>query len=619
MLKLDQFHDEKAMVEALLGDEAAPGRAEAILARAALLACDPLTVLLHQTKRDQDVIFQRAATLFGLRFVEDIAPFIVPFPDEANVDAFAELMTVKGRMGGREVLFAAPGLSQFRALATFAGRIVITSPRNLTAAIARVNADRLIDESIQRTIRQYPNCCANTESRRSYRLGLVIAILAVILAALFAPMPIQLALLPLLSAVLILPSLFRLWAAISAGQNVPMAAGELLTDEALPVYTALVPLRDEAHMVPQLARALSRLDYPAEKLDIKFVVESASPRTIAAVQRYLADARFSLVIVPPRPPHTKPKALNFALPLARGAYVTVFDAEDVPDRLQLRKAATLFARHPDIACLQAHLLVTNGGTNWIARLFAAEYAGHFGVLLPAIARLGLPMPLGGTSNHFDIAILRDAGGWDAFNVTEDADLGIRLARLGHRIETFDSYTSEESTTTVGAWLRQRGRWMKGWMQTLIVHNAYPGRLVKDLGWRRVIAFEIMVGGMVLSISVHGFLLIATLLQLPGEFGLGAPRLALSASLCILLAGYVGAVVVSAVGLARIGRMELWPSLLCLPLYWMFAWVATIHAAIELIHRPHHWAKTQHHGLHELNSPIRQPEELALRMQAADTA
>jgi cellulose synthase/poly-beta-1,6-N-acetylglucosamine synthase-like glycosyltransferase len=244
------------------------------------------------------------------------------------------------------------------------------------------------------------------------------------------------------------------------------------------------------------------------------VVEEASPRTIAAVQRYLVDARFSLVIVPPRPPHTKPKALNFALPLARGAFVAVFDAEDVPERLQLRKAATIFARHPEIVCLQAHLLVTNGGTNWIARLFAAEYAGHFGVLLPTIARLGLPMPLGGTSNHFVIATLRNAGGWDAFNVTEDADLGIRLARLGHRIETFDSYTSEESTTTVGAWLRQRGRCMKGWMQTLIVHNAFPRRLFADLGWRGVIAFEIMVGGMVLSISIHGFLLIATLAQLP---------------------------------------------------------------------------------------------------------
>ncbi len=318
---------------------------------------------------------------------------------------------------------------------------------------------------------------------------------------------------------------------------------------------------------------------------------------MTAVQRYLGDARFSLVVVPRRAPHTKPKALNFALPMARGDYVTVFDAEDVPERQQLRKAATLFRRNADIVCLQAHLLVTNGGTNWVSRMFAAEYAGHFGVLLPAIARVGLPLPLGGTSNHFRVDLLRQAGGWDAFNVTEDADLGIRFGRLGHRIAAFDSYTSEESTTTVGAWLKQRGRWMKGWMQTLIVHNAYPRRLLADLGWRGALAFEIMVGGMVLSISVHGLLLVATLVHLVDDILRdGAPGPLLIANLGILLAGYLGAVLVSLIGLARIGRRDLWASLAFLPFYWLLAWLATVQAAIELIFRPHHWAKTHHTGL-----------------------
>jgi glycosyltransferase XagB len=597
MRQLDQFQAEKAILEAILEDETAPERAEATLARAEELDCDPLAVLLHRSMLDQDVILRRTAALFGLRYVGDITPFVTPFAPDANVDAFAGLSSVKGRMRGADVLFVAPRLRQLPALAARGERIVLTSPRGLIAAITKVNADRLLDESIQRTIRQYPNCCANTELRKSHRLGLVLSIVAVILAALFAPMPVQLALLPLLTLVLISPSLLRLWAAVTARENVPLPAGELLEDSDLPIYTVLVPLRDEAHMVPQMAQALRRLDYPAERLDIKFVVESTSPRTISAVQRHLKDARFSLVVVPRRPPHTKPKALNFALPLARGDYVTVFDAEDVPERMQLRKSATLFARNPDIACLQAHLLVTNGGTNWIARLFAAEYAGHFGVLLPAIARLGLPVPLGGTSNHFRREILQQSGGWDAFNVTEDADLGIRLGRLGHRIATFDSYTSEESTTTVGAWLRQRGRWMKGWMQTLIVHNANPGRLLADLGWRGVVAFQIMVGSMVLSISIHGILLGSTLVQTAAEIMRnGAPALAHWISLGILLVGYLGAVLVSMIGLVRIGRRDLWPSLLFLPFYWMLAWLATVHAAIELIYRPHHWAKTHHSGL-----------------------
>lgn len=618
MRQLDQFHTEKAILEAILDDEATPGRAEAILQRAALLQCDPLTVLVHSFRRDQDVIYQRLATLLELRFVDDISPFIKPFPTNANIDALASLHSVRGEIAGEEVLFVAPRMGQLAALQARGKRIVLTSPRNLTAALAKVNADWLVGDSIQRTVRQSRDCSANIELPKTYRLALVLLILGIIVATLFAPPTLRLALFPILTIALAAPSLFRIWAAITAPKNVPLTAGPLLEDEDLPVYTVLVPMRDEANMVPQMVRALRRLDYPREKLDIKFVVESASPRTVAAVQRYLDDARFSLVVVPRHAPHTKPKALNFALPLARGQYVTVFDAEDVPERHQLRKAATLFEARPDIACLQAHLLITNGSTNWIARLFAAEYAGHFGVLLPAIARLGLPMPLGGTSNHFRTDLLREVGGWDAFNVTEDADLGIRLARLGHRIASFDSYTSEESTTTVGAWLRQRGRWMKGWMQTLIVHNAHPKRLLADLGWRGVLAFEILVGGMVLSISVHGVLLGATLAQLAAELLAGvAPSPVMCASLAVLLSGYFGAVLVGIVGLLRVGRPDLIGSLAFLPFYWILAWLATQQAAIELLLQPYHWAKTHHTGLHAHTANA--AEKMVFRPQAAGFA
>ncbi|WP_196259413.1 glycosyltransferase family 2 protein [Pelagibacterium limicola] len=593
-----QFLAEKAILEALLGNDAASGRADAILERAERLDCDPLTVFIHQARRDEDEVYRQVAALLGLAYVEDIAPFILPFSSDANVDALWSLSSVRGRMRGADVLFVAPGLRRLLALAKSAPAVpvVVTSPRNLATALATVNADLLASEAVQRTVRQYPHGNANTELGMRHRYGLVLAIFIVAAAALFAPSNVQTTLFPALATLLVCPSLFRLRAAFTARKTLPLQTDRLLGDEALPVYTVLIPLRDEAHMVPQLAQAMARFDYPAEKLDIKFVVESTSRRTVMAARRYLDDARFSVVVVPRRPPYTKPKALNFALPFARGRHVTVFDAEDVPDRQQLRKAATLFARHPEIACLQAHLLITNADRNWLTRMFAAEYAGHFGVLLPAIARAGLPVPLGGTSNHFRTDILKSIGGWDAFNVTEDADLGIRIGRLGHGVETFASFTSEESPVAIGAWLRQRSRWMKGWMQTVIVHNAHPKRLLDDLGWRGLIAFETLVGGMVLSISIHGLMLAALLVHLTGDLlWRGAPDFPVLASLGVLGIGYAGAILVSAIGLARIGRRDLVGWLVLLPIYWFMMWLATAMAAIELLRSPYSWAKTHHSG------------------------
>jgi cellulose synthase/poly-beta-1,6-N-acetylglucosamine synthase-like glycosyltransferase len=218
------------------------------------------------------------------------------------------------------------------------------------------------------------------------------------------------------------------------------------------------------------------------------VAEQRSLETVRAVRAILGDPRFRLVEVPEGLPHTKPKVLDYALPLVRGTYVVVYDAEDVPDPDQLRLAASRFAADPGIACLQALLVPENGSENALTALFAGEYAGLFSRLLPALARWGLPVPLGGTSNHFRTEALRSPGGWDAFNVTEDADLGVRLARRGLRAETIESRTLEEAPLGYSAWMAQRTRWMKGWMQTFVVHNRAPLRFLREIGWRGFLGF-----------------------------------------------------------------------------------------------------------------------------------
>ncbi len=238
-----------------------------------------------------------------------------------------------------------------------------------------------------------------------------------------------------------------------------------LPDDALPVYTIIAALYREASSVDGLLRTIERLDYPPEKLDVLIAVEADDGDTHSAIAARKNRLPITIVPVPPIGPRTKPKALNAALPFARGTFTVIYDAEDRPEPNQLRRALQAFrAGGKDLACVQARLCIDNSADSWLAQLFTAEYAGQFDVFLPGLAALHLPLPLGGSSNHFYTATLREIGGWDPYNVTEDADLGMRLARFGHRTSVIDSTTYEEAPARFGPWLRQRTRWFKGWMR-----------------------------------------------------------------------------------------------------------------------------------------------------------
>lgn len=247
----------------------------------------------------------------------------------------------------------------------------------------------------------------------------------------------------------------------------PKPLAPLAGDGALPVYTVLVALYRERDIVAQLAGALLRLDWPHSRLDIKLVCEADDIETIGALHALKLPPHFEIVEVPDRAPRTKPKALNYALAGARGDYVVIYDAEDRPHPEQLREAHGHFAAAAeDVVCLQAPLVIGNARESWLSALFSLEYSGLFRRLLPFLGARRQPMPLGGTSNHFRMAVLREVGAWDPYNVTEDADLGMRLFRLGYRAETLTRYTVEDAPIDERVWLGQRSRWFKGWMQTL---------------------------------------------------------------------------------------------------------------------------------------------------------
>ena len=408
---------------------------------------------------------------------------------------------------------------------------------------------------------------------------------------LLAPHFAQVLLLPVTLVLLLVPAAIRLAAVLE-----PLPPAPKLTrppDEQLPVYSVLIPLHHEAGMVPQLFAAMRALDYPPDRLDIKFVVEACSEDTLAAVRERLGEPRFSLLSVPDAAPRTKPKALDFALPLCTGEHVVVFDAEDVPDPDQLWKAAVRFRDAPDVVCLQAHLVIDNSQHNWLTAQFSGEYAGLFAVLLPALARWRLPIPLGGTSNHFRLKLLRELGGWDAFNVTEDADLGIRLARRRLRVDMLASRTLEHAPVRIMPWMGQRTRWMKGWMQTFIVHNRDPAGLLAELGLPAFLAFESLVLGMIVAPVLHCAFLLTVSIRLGTGAGLVDGSLWTVFYLAMLAIGYGSAVATNWLGLRRLAAGRVAVSQLWLPLYWFLIGIATIRAVRELVLRPFYWFKSPH--------------------------
>ena len=364
----------------------------------------------------------------------------------------------------------------------------------------------------------------------------------------------------------------------------------------LPTYTVLVALHDEAEVMDQLVGRLARLDYPVDRLQGLLILEPHDKPTIAAAQRAARPDWLKVMVAPAGQPRTKPRALNCALPLATGELLTVYDAEDAPDPMQLREAAARFAAdgRGRLACLQAPLRIRPrqdepDASPFLDRQFAAEYASLFETALPGLARLGLPFPLGGTSNHFRVDALRAVGGWDAFNVTEDADLGFRLWSHGWRLGVIGRPTWETPPGDLSDWLPQRTRWLKGYMQTWGVHTRRPWRL----GLRGALALSMTVGLGILSAAVNGpsmaWLIASLLVAAVAGVPPGTPALALG----VLGLGAGSAWLSCAIGARRAGVPYGPTDMIAAPAYWALQSLAAAHAAWRLVREPFAWDKTRH--------------------------
>ncbi|MFN3559377.1 MAG: glycosyltransferase family 2 protein [Brevundimonas sp.] len=361
-----------------------------------------------------------------------------------------------------------------------------------------------------------------------------------------------------------------------------------------PRYTILAALHDEAEVVEQLIGRLALIDYPADRLQGFLVLEAHDAATLAAARAATRPDWLEIFVAPPGKPGTKPRALNCALPHATGDLVTVYDAEDAPDPGQLKEAAARFVADMDgrLACLQAPLRIraAAGSTSpFIDRQFAAEYAGLFEATLPGMARLGLPFPLGGTSNHFRVDVLRAVGGWDSWNVTEDADLGFRLWRGGWRTGVITRPTWETPPGRLYDWLPQRTRWLKGYMQTWGVHT----RDLLALGPRGLFAMVMTLGVALSSAALYGPTLSWVVASLLVAATAGLAPEASPLAISVLGLGATTAWLSCKFGAVRAGIPYGPWDMIRAPLYWCLLSLAFSHAFWRLLAEPFAWDKTRH--------------------------
>lgn len=548
-------------------------------------------------------LYQAIARHFGLPFVnlKDI-PADPALQNSGHMQDYIRLQFVPHtRENGVTVLATcdpSPALDSWARAHYEAFRFVITAPYDLYWHMDTHFSARLDEASRLALWHMAPHQSAREVLTGEQQSGLLILLVGVVVCLWFWPVSTVVTLLTVLNLFYFFTLLFKFQLFFCGRLYSTERQPRLHLPEAkdLPVYTVLVPLHDESQSLPRLLAALDALDYPKSKLDIKLIVERSDEKTIHALKGLRPRAGYELIYVPYSLPQTKPKACNYALHFARGEFVTIFDAEDAPEQLQLKKAVAAFRSAPeDVICLQARLNYYNRDKALLARLFSLEYALWFDYMIPGLHHLGIPIPLGGTSNHLRLSALRDLGDWDPFNVTEDADLGIRIALSGQKTAVLNSRTLEESPIHLSVWLRQRTRWVKGYMQTWLVHMRDPLGLMRRLPPAAFWGFQFFIFGPCLMFLttplLWGFSAAYLLGWLPRFSEISPLLLSLAAfniGFGLLTHAYYAVFIILHQRWRRMGM-----AMLVFPFYWLLHSVAAYRAVWQLACAPHKWEKTPH--------------------------
>ena len=458
----------------------------------------------------------------------------------------------------------------------------------------------IADEAANALSRRSPLLSAKTVLSRGQVAGFVLLGLVAVGAVALWPVCTAEVLIVAMSLAFLAGTVFRYVVAVRGArfdmvERISDAEVGELRDRDLPRYTVLVPLYQDAHVVSRLVPNLARLDYPPEKLEVLFLVEQEDRATQEAIDAARPPANFRVISIPPGEPQTKPRALNVGLFFATGEHLVIFDAQDAPDRDQLKKAVIAFRRgDARLVCVQASLTNFNASENTLTRLSTLESTSWFDYVLAGLEALDLPMPLGGTSNHFRTAALIELGGWDPHNMTEDADLGIRAKALGYQVGLINSATDDEAITSAGVFIKQRTRWLKGYLQTALLHARQPRQLIGKIGLRRFASFAVLVGGTPLAaltviplwIAALAILLTPTI-ELAELFPVGL----LWAAFISFVIGNSALVYLAMMGTYKRGQFDIIATAVLYPFYMILMSIAAYRAVVQLFSKPHLWERT----------------------------
>ncbi|WP_048648246.1 glycosyltransferase [Nitratireductor soli] len=579
-----------------------------IEARAKLAGVPFQTELLASGLVSERGLFHELADSLGLAFLEQPDSDALVMHDWQRLAALARnggagiALSLSG--GSQSIVLIAPDRLDIPSLRGFIARyprasrrIRVVPPSALRRAIAERSAPNLMRIATGALFAALPDQSARFVVNAWQGAILGAFTVSLLFAALLMPAATLLAVHGALSLVFLSCVLLRLMIGIAPIKPHAPKFSSIRPAE-MPVYTVLVALYKEAAVVPDLLVALGRIVWPRAKLEIKLVCESDDLQTLNAIRAQELRSYIEVIEVPGGGPRTKPKALSYALPMTSGDFVALYDAEDRPHPFQLVEAWQRFRDDDEtLACLQAPLSISNRRESWVSAMFALEYAALFRGILPWLARRGLVLPLGGTSNHFRRSALTAINGWDPYNVTEDADLGVRLRRLGYRTDVIHSPTLEDAPVDVRTWLPQRTRWFKGWAQTWLVHMRNPAATRRELGLASFIVMQVLFAGMVLSALAYSVFLTTAaglLLYLALDGELRAPHVVLLMIDGVnIICGHVSFLVLGWLTLQKTERSGFWARAAWMPVYWCLMSAAAWRCLWQLYWQPHHWEKTTH--------------------------
>jgi cellulose synthase/poly-beta-1,6-N-acetylglucosamine synthase-like glycosyltransferase len=477
----------------------------------------------------------------------------------------------------------------------------LASRNSIDSLLQRVHGGEYVAVAKSQLLERFPDECANRVLSSGQKVFLVVLIIVIALMLALFPVPALIGLIGVCSIFYLATSLYKFqltYNALGHQYEIDVTPEEVaaLDERDLPVYTILVPLYREANILSKLTKGIEGLDYPKTKLDVRLLCEEDDDETVPAIIAMNLPPHFKLVVVPDAQPKTKPKACNYGLLQADGKYVVIFDAEDQPDPDQLKKVVCAFANaDPRVTCIQAKLNYFNANQNLLTRWFTTEYSMWFDLLLPGLDASGVPIPLGGTSNHFITDRLVELAAWDPFNVTEDADLGIRLHKAGYKTAMVDSTTLEEANSDLNNWIRQRSRWIKGYVQTYLVHMRHPMRMLNQIGLKSFLSFQLVIGGTFIFLLNPIFWALTTLFFFTeaGFIQQLFPSFVFYAAAFQLFIGNFVFMYLNVAGSVQRGYFDLAKYALLSPLYWGLMSIAAWKGFLQLFYAPFYWEKTVH--------------------------